>query len=297
MHLNDSLVTSTLPNVLTQIAIDSLQPGDVIDAPADPPVGGHTFLFEKWGDSAHSYYYAYDFGTTPVCHRTVFRSGSDLDTSDSRTFYAYHYPKNIDTTIKSKFAPALMYDVGDGTMRIYPWTSTGSSFAGPGSDYYQSGSFDLSNVGDLVASGDVDGDGTQDIVTAYQRSDGTFQFNVFKHGDTSSGIWYVSGSFSLSRVGGRLVVDDFNGDGMAEPALVYDNGDGTMKIYRWLSTGSSFTRTTDYQSGSFPLANVGDRVAHQPACRSASTSSCCAARGSTLGSLARLVAPSREYLQ
>ncbi|MFR9781133.1 FG-GAP repeat domain-containing protein, partial [Micromonospora sp. MS34] len=73
---------------------------------------------------------------------------------------------------------------------------------------------------------------------------------------------FTSGTFNLNTVDGRLVVADFNGDGKAEPALVRDNGNATMSIYRWLSTGSTFTRTTDYVgTGSFALSNVGDRVA------------------------------------
>ncbi|MEV0158114.1 GH25 family lysozyme [Micromonospora sp. NPDC050686] len=157
--------------------------------------------------------------------------------------------------------PALAHDDGDGSMTIHRWRSTGGSFART-SDYQGEGSFNLANVGDRVAAGDVDGDGTDDIVMAYQIADGTFGFYVFDAGLTSRGRWYTSGPFNLNTVGGRLVVDDFNGDGKAEPALVRDNGDSTMTIYRWLSTGSSFTRTTDYQGeGSFNLANVGDRVA------------------------------------
>src|SRR5258705_153614 len=144
-------------------------------------------------------------------------------------------------------------------MTIYRWNSTGSSFTRT-SDYH-SGPFHLSQVGDRVATGDVNGDGRPDIVTAYQNSDGTFQYNVFLDGAKSAGVWYTSGTYNLDRVGDRLVVGDFNGDGRAEPALVYDDGDGTMTIYRWLSTGSSFTRTTDYHSGSFHLTNVGNRVA------------------------------------
>jgi len=93
LHLSQSYVTDTLPSALVQIAIDSLQPGDVVDA-----VGygsdGHTFLFERWVDGAHTHYHAYDFGMTPIRHRTVQRSGADLDTSDGRTFTAWHYPKN-----------------------------------------------------------------------------------------------------------------------------------------------------------------------------------------------------------
>ena len=156
-------------------------------------------------------------------------------------------------------APALAYDTGASTMRIYRWGTTGSSFTPP--SVYTSGTYHLSAVNRLTATGDVDGDGRSDIVQAYQNGDGTFSFYVFLDGNSSAGVWYTSGSFSLAAVGGRLIVADFNGDGKAEPALVYDNG-GTQTIYRWLSTGTSFTRTTDYVgTGSFHLSNVADRVA------------------------------------
>jgi hypothetical protein len=155
--------------------------------------------------------------------------------------------------------PALVYDQGDGTMRIYRWTSDGSKFNR--STDYDSGSFDLANVDDRVAAADVDGDGKDDIVMAYQNADNTWGIHAFRYGSGWSGVWYTGGSMNLDRVGGRLVAGDFNGDGNAEPAVVYDQGDGTMRIYRWTSDGSKFNRSTDYDSGSFDLANVDDRVA------------------------------------
>jgi hypothetical protein len=95
---------------------------------------------------------------------------------------------------------------------------------------------------------------------AYQNADGTISFHVFPSGGSWAGTWYTSGVFSLGPVGGRLVVGDFTGGGRAEPALVRDDGDGRMTIWRWRSTGRSITRT-DYASGAFGLGNVGDRVA------------------------------------
>jgi GH25 family lysozyme M1 (1,4-beta-N-acetylmuramidase) len=157
----------------------------------------------------------------------------------------------------AKAAPALVYDNGDGTMAINRWQSTGSAFT-RGPDY--TGAYDLSQVGNRVATGDVTGDGVDDLVTARQNGDGTFSFDVFKSGVTPLGTWYTSGQFNLANVGGRLVVADFNGDGKAEPAMAYDRGT-TMTIFRWKSSGSAFTLDTQFNSGAFSLGNVGDRMA------------------------------------
>jgi hypothetical protein len=153
----------------------------------------------------------------------------------------------------------MVYDDGDGTMTIHRWTSTGTGFNHT-TDYH-SGSFSLARVGDRVAAGDVDGDGDDDVVMAYQNANGTASLHVFRDGLTWAGVWYTGGQYNLDRVAGRLVVGDLNGDGRAEPAMVYDDGDGTMTIHRWVSTGTGFNHTTDYHSGSFSLAQVGDRVA------------------------------------
>jgi hypothetical protein len=158
-----------------------------------------------------------------------------------------------------KADPALVYDDGDASMRIMRWTSTGSAFAGPAT--YTSGPFHLSAVGGRIASGDVNGDGKDDIVMAAQNNDGTFSFHVFNSAATWAGKWYTSGPFNLGPVGDRLVVGDFNGDGKADVALIYDDGDASMRIMRWTSTGSAFAGPATYTSGPFHLSAVGGRIA------------------------------------
>ncbi|MCW6007806.1 hypothetical protein K1W54_25155 [Micromonospora sp. CPCC 205371] len=51
--------------------------------------------------------------------------------------------------------------------------------------------------------------GSDDIVMAYQNSDGTFSYHVLPDGSRWDGKWYTSGLFSMSPVAGRLVMGNF----------------------------------------------------------------------------------------
>jgi hypothetical protein len=145
-------------------------------------------------------------------------------------------------------------------MTIWRWTSTGSSFSLASA--WHSGAFPISRVGDRVAVGDVDNDGDDDIVMAYQNPNGTFSFYVFKNGGSSTAqIWYTSGAFSLTPVGGRLVVGDVNGDGKADAILARDSGNGTVVLWRWYSTGSAFPSYSTATYSNLPMSSVDDRVA------------------------------------
>ncbi|MET7748651.1 VCBS repeat-containing protein [Micromonospora sp. NPDC005367] len=264
-HLNTSYITDDFQGSnsrwKTLGSIDDFQPGDAMVR------SGHMELFAHWADrSDHSkgaYVYSFNSDGQTVQNPYAKNNEGNLgfnSAADLRTYKPIRRTGIIDGPAGRK-GPALAHDDGDGTMTIHRWNSTGSSFTHT-TDYKGEGSFALSNVGDRVAAGDVDGDGNDDIVMAYQISDGTFGFYVFDEGLRSRGRWYTSGPYNLGPVDGRLVVADFTGDGKAEPALVHDDGDGTMTIHRWTSTGSSFTHTTDYKGdGSFALSNVGDRVA------------------------------------
>lgn len=74
---------------------------------------------------------------------------------------------------------------------------------------YDSGAFRLSVVGDRMAARDVDGDGKDDVVMAYQKSDGTFSYYVWRNGNYAARVWYSSGSFNLDNVAGRLVLGNW----------------------------------------------------------------------------------------
>ncbi|PRY30482.1 FG-GAP-like repeat-containing protein [Pseudosporangium ferrugineum] len=243
--------TGNLMDRAYSISRGSLKQGDALLRHTGDPDENHVALFVRWADSAH---------TQPV---VIEQTGSrdTVQSTWSQSYAGQYNPIRYDNIVDDErpAAPALAYDQGDGSMRIYRWSSTGDEFD-RASDY-DSGAFTLSSVDDRTASGDVDGDGDSDIVMAYQNTDGTWALHVFRNGNSWAGTWYTGGNMNLDRVAGRLVLGDYNGDGRAEPALVYDQGDGTMRIYRWTSTGTTFNRATDYESGAFSLANVDDRVA------------------------------------
>ncbi|MBE1484936.1 ribosomal protein L27 [Plantactinospora soyae] len=154
-------------------------------------------------------------------------------------------------------SPILGYDSGASTV-LYRWGSTGSSFSGLSTATHSS--FDLDNVGDRFASGDVNADGKDDTVMAHQNPDTSFTFKVFLNGTSTPQNWYTSGPMNLTPVGNRLIVGDFNGDRKHEPILAYDSGTATI-LYRWYSTGASFSNLSTATYSSFDLDNVGTRIA------------------------------------
>jgi hypothetical protein len=161
-------------------------------------------------------------------------------------------------TSTARMSPSMFYDTGTTSMNIYRWSSSGSAFSSLTTASFSS--FDLTNVGQHVAATDVNGDGKTDNVTAYQRTDGTMQLNVFLNGSSSAGIWFESGTFNMANVNGRMVGGDFNGDGRGDVAMLYQTGTSSFTIFRFLSTGSSFTYASDAYPASYALSSVEDHA-------------------------------------
>lgn len=127
--------------------------------------------------------------------------------------------------------------------------------------------YDLAQVGDRVVAGDFDRDGRDDVVTAYQYPDGTFRFHVWTSTGTAlrytgASGWYTSGSFSLSRVDGRMVAGDFDRDGRDDVAMFYGTG-SSATLHAWIAGDGTFTHQASpwTVASGYTLANVGDRMA------------------------------------
>ena len=228
-------------------------------------VGQHMVSVDVNGDGADDNVLAYQYSNgTMRLH--VFLNGSwyqgDAGWFQSGTFNMANVNGRMvggDFNGDGKGDVAMLYASGGG-VKVFRFLSTGSSF-NYDSITIASG-YSMSSVDDNVAAADVNGDGKDDLVVAYQYGDGTWRLHVFLNANSYQGPggWFQGGIFNLDLVNGRMVGGDFNGDGKGDVALLYDNGGG-VTVYRFTSTGSSFSYSTGVISSGYNLDNVGKNVA------------------------------------
>ncbi len=244
-------------------------PGDALEWNTSSGGPGHTALVTGRSGSTITFLQQ-NAGTTTSYYPTgsVSWTGSSIGWYGSGLKPAcwIHAKKNGGTTTAGAphHTDLAMFYGGGSEAELFDWHSTGASFGSAAIPWSVSSGYTLANVGDRMVSGDFNGDGRDDIATAYQYSDGTFRFHVWKGGSMSysgGGGWYTSGHFPLSNVGARFVAGDFNGDGRDDLAMFYGSG-SSASVYVWRSTGSSFVYAGIWWSVSsgYALANVGDRM-------------------------------------
>lgn len=142
---------------------------------------------------------------------------------------------------------AVMYDYEDHTAKILVCTSKGNGFNYWTTWYAQNtpNYYNVPRVAGRFKAGDFNGDGKDDIATMYGYADGTTKIHVFPSAGnkfTGCSFWYTESRanyYSVGRVDDRFTVGDFNNDGKADVATMYDYENGTMEIHVFLSTGTA----------------------------------------------------------
>lgn len=121
--------------------------------------------------------------------------------------------------------------------------------------------YDAKPLMDRIVTGDFDGDGfLDDIAALYDLGNQHAQIHVWlnkmhlekdpenENGSQEQeksfqfeGAWWSSNALDLSKISGRFVSGDFDGDGSTDLAALHDEGNGTSRLLVWTSNGKSFS--------------------------------------------------------
>jgi hypothetical protein len=208
-------------------------------------VGGGAMNIYRWVSSGSS------FSTTT---QTGISSGYSLSNVGNHMAAA-------DVNADGKTDNVVAYQYPDGTMRLHVFLN-GSFYQGA-NGWFQSGAFNMANVGGRMVGGDFNGDGKGDVAMVYDNGGG---LNIYRFLSTGSAFTYDSvvvatSGYDLANVGENIAAADVNGDGRTDIVLAYQYGDGTMRLHVLLNGNSYQGATGWFQSGTFNMANVAGRMA------------------------------------
>ncbi len=164
---------------------------------------------------------------------------------------------------------AMLSDLGSNRARVHVWRTGYYSLSYQTPLGWAAGhSYNAAKTTGRVVSGDFDGDGKDDIAAFYDYGGTTTRIHVWKSTGTSFAWpttpgWWSSTSYTASKITGRVVSGDFNGDGKDDIAAFCENSTYSASLHVWLSTGSSFTyqgSTGWWTSNDYKAGKITDRV-------------------------------------
>lgn len=241
-HLTSSLVTSTLPNVSTQISFSSLKPGDALDYPSE-----HTFLFAGWTNKTTGAftYYAESNPNDPTHGPTPANiNNSSLEGWPTSSYVGLRYQNIQDDPTPPTAHHDFSSDNQDDIVAVNGVTGNLHLYEGDGSGGVSGGTVIGAGWNGMaqVAAGDVNGDGKGDIVGVSSSTGDLYLYLGKGNGDFQTPAVIGSGWGNMS----HLALGDLNGDGKAD-VLAVNGVSGGLYYYR--STGSDVATGVEIGTG------------------------------------------------
>ncbi len=139
-----------------------------------------------------------------------------------------------------------VHDLGNGTIGLYEWQSSGTAFTSLGS-VWTGGGFCWSCA--RWVAGDINADGKVDLAALYDlgTQQGVPAVGLYEWYSTGSGfsshgqVWNTIGRGGFSWASAAFLAGDYSGDGYAEFVAPYDMGSGATEVIEWLTEGTYIT--------------------------------------------------------
>lgn len=114
-----------------------------------------------------------------------------------------------------------------------------------------------------MVAGDFDGDGKDEILLFYYYENnvtGMFEIKMGSDGKLTSRKAWESTTYDATRIKGKTVAGDFNGDGKDEVAMFYDYGNEKTKIWSLYNQNNSYVVDETWYGDLFNAAKITDKV-------------------------------------
>ncbi|MGG7211982.1 NlpC/P60 family protein [Clostridium nigeriense] len=121
---------------------------------------------------------------------------------------------------------------------------------------------DADHMAAMVA-GDFDGDGKDEILLFYDYENnvtGMFEIKMGSDGKLTSRKAWESKTYNASKIKGKTVAGDFNGDGKDEVAMFYDYGNATTKIWTLNYENNNYAGIEKWYTSDFDASKITDKV-------------------------------------
>lgn len=146
----------------------------------------------------------------------------------------------------------------DGTICLHVFLS-GHVYQGD-RGWFQSGSFDMSNVGGRMVAGDFNGDGNEDVAMLYDTANALRVFRFLSTGRSFSAEATQYPAYVLSNVLNHVAAADVNADGRTDVVSAHQYPDGSMRLHVFTNGNLYLGSNGWFQASAFDLTKVAGRM-------------------------------------